>query len=359
MISHLSVQNFRCHQDVDLKHCGRVNVLLGKNNAGKTAILEAILILCFPPNPRDVLLLMNEQRGYQPGDENDELWDSYFTRWDSTRHISLRANEAPANANLIVCQNVVISPMRGFDPRVVSGSVIEGRSVLDKTLGLKFKYAYSSGPVVEREITSLKRKPGKVINGWKNLLDRISPIAFIPSKGISNAQADAERFSRLEKDNLHHEVENALRGVEPRLKRLTVLASGKGSMVYGDLGEEHLTPISLMGEGMVRMLAIATAMASNREGIVLIDEIENGLHYTALPSLWKMIFETAARLDVQVFAATHSDECLRAASQMARLQDAANALRLFRLDLRNGITSVTDYTAEELAAAMASDQEVR
>jgi len=130
-------------------------------------------------------------------------------------------------------------------------------------------------------------------------------------------------------------------------------------MVYGDMGEGHLVPVPLMGEGMVRMLSIATAMANNQGGIILIDEIENGLHYSVLPSLWNMIFKIAIELDIQVFAATHNDECLYAASQIAQSQANQKELRLFRLDLRDGKTIVTDYTADELVAALASDQEVR
>ena len=78
-----------------------------------------------------------------------------------------------------------------------------------------------------------------------------------------------------------------------------------------------------------------------------------------LPHLWEMIFQTARALDIQVFAATHSDECLRAASQAAQKNAYTADLRLFRLDLHEGETVATDYSANELASAIASDQEVR
>lgn len=361
MIKKLTIQNFRSHRQVVLENCGQVNILLGRNNTGKTAILEAILMLCFPPNAREVLILLNDQRGYKPSDENYELWDSYFNSWDHSHVISLNAEETPAYSNfsLGICQNLSITPLMGSASPVTSGSVIEGQDVLDKTQGLVFNYQYEDG-AIERRVTTLKRKTNRSLPPKaQKILDRISPIAFIPSKGIANPQDEAERFSRLEKANRQQEVEEALRAVEPRLKRLTVLASGQSSMVYGDLGEGHLIPVALMGEGMVRMLSIATAMANNKGGIVLIDEIENGLHYSVLPSLWEMIFKTAQALNVQVFAATHSDECLQAASQVAQAQTHPEDLRLFRLNLRSGKTIVTDYSADELAAAIDTDQEVR
>jgi predicted ATPase len=359
MINHLSIENFRSHKHAELSDCGRINILLGKNNAGKTAVLEAILMLCFPPNPREVLIVLNEQRGYKPGEENSELWDSYFYDWDSTQAIVLTANERSYASRLNVCQQLFVVAQTGFTGVYTSGSVVEGQNALAKTTGLNFKYQYEEG-YIEKKVTSLKRKSSQSLDPKaKEIINRISPIAFIPSKGIANPQDEAERFSRLEKMNHHHEVEDALRIVEPRLKRLSVIASGKSSMVYGDLGDNHLIPVSLMGEGMVRMLSIASAMANNKGGIVLIDEIENGLHYSVLPFLWKMIFTTAKALGIQVFAATHSDECLHAASQVVQKNSFTTDLRLFRLDLHEGKTAVTDYSADELAVAIASDQEVR
>ncbi len=358
MINHLSIENFRSHKQTELKDCGRVNILLGKNNAGKTAVLEAILMLCFPPNPREILILLNEQRGYMPGEENSDLWNSYFQGWDPSKKIAFTAQEESLVTRPNICQQLLIVAKTGFTRAYTSVRLSRDAIRLRRP---PTQIQISIYRWIHREIvTTLTRKSTKSLSPIaREIIEQIRPIAFIPSKGIANPQDEAERFSRLEKANRHHEVEDALRRVEPRLKRLTVIASGKTSMVYGDLGENHLIPVSLMGEGMVRVLSIASTMANNKDGIVLIDEIENGLHYSVLPHLWKMIFETARTLNVQVFATTHSDECLHAASQVVQQNSYTTDLRLFRLDLNNGRTAVTNYSAHELAAAIASDQEVR
>ena len=241
-----------------------------------------------------------------------------------------------------------------------SSSIIEGSDLAEKTRGLEFSYE-AMGEIIHRTVTTLNRKThaSSTRENDRKYADRLLPVAFIPTRGISNPQDEAERYSRLEKARLQDEVVEALRVVEPRLKRLTVLASGNGSMIYGDLGGSHLIPVSLMGEGLVRMLSIAMAIVANKGGLVLIDEIENGLHYSVLPGLWRMIFETTNRLDVQVFAATHNDECIRAASQIAQASTNQQQLRLFRLDLIKEETRVTDYDADVLAVAIASEQEVR
>ena len=359
MIESVSIKRFRSHQFAALNHCSRINLLLGRNNSGKTAVLEALLLLFFPPNPREALILLNEQRGYNPDEETAELWDSLFYNLDHSLSIAIEAIEQPPFTMLDMTQSLYIQPLLGSRISSTSGSFIEGADLAEKAQGLLFKYQFEDGSL-EREVTTLKRKTKRELSHKaKEISEKIRPIAFIPARGLSNPQDEAERFSRLEKTRRHEDVVEALRIVEPRLKRLTVLASGKTSMIYGDIGDEHLMPVSLMGEGMLRMLSIAMAIISNKGGFVLVDEIENGLHYSVLPGLWKMIFQTARKLEVQIFAATHSDECLRAASQTAKKLDHTGDLRLYRLDVVNGNTVVTDYSGEELATAIASEQEVR
>lgn len=359
MIENVSIKRFRSHQFVALNHCSRINLLLGRNNSGKTAVLEALLLLFFPPNPREALILLNEQRGYKPGEETAELWDSFFYNWDHSLSIAIEAVEQPPFTMLGMTQSLYIHPLLGGGISSTSGSFIESSDLAEKTQGLLFKYQYEDGSL-EREVTTLKRKTKRELSRKaKEISQKIRQIAFIPARGLSNPQNEAERFSRLEKARRHEDVVEALRIVDPRLKRLSVLASGKTSMIYGDVGDEHLMPVSLMGEGMLRMLSVAMAIVSNKGGIVLVDEIENGLHYSVLPGLWKMIFETARRLDVQIFVATHSDECLRAASETVENLGLPEDLRLYRLDVVKENTVVTDYSAAELAAAIASKQEVR
>ena len=357
MIKSLTIKQFRSHQLAALQNCSRVNLLLGRNNAGKTAVLEALLLLLFPPNPRDVLVLLNEQRGYKPAHESSESWDSLFHNWEHGKPIQIEVFESPSEASNGDWRRLTISPILGSGISNSPSSVIEGSDLSEKTRGLNFNYEFPDGQI-ERSLTTLNRSSRLVLDLDKVKVKR-PPVAFIPTRGITNPQDEAERFSRLEKARLKREVIESLRVVEPRLKDLTVLADGNSSMIYGDLGGSHLMPVSLMGEGMVRMLSIAMAMVNNKGGLVLIDEIENGLHYSVLTGLWRMLFETAKRLDVQVFAATHSDECIRAASETVQALNCQQDLRLFRLDLVKGRTSVTDYDADDLAAAIASEQEVR
>ena len=89
-----------------------------------------------------------------------------------------------------------------------------------------------------------------------------------------------------------------------------------------------------MGEGLIRILAIIVAIAEVENGILLIDEIENGLHVSTQEILWKAVYETAIEYNVQIFATTHSSECIEAMVLSAQKFDDQNKdmIRLYRLE---------------------------
>jgi hypothetical protein len=146
--------------------------------------------------------------------------------------------------------------------------------------------------------------------------------------------------------------------LEPRLKRLLLLMTGGVATVNGDIGIGPPVPVPLMGEGIQRLLSILLAIASAPGGVVLVDEIENGLHYTVMTDVWRAINQAAERFDTQVFATTHSWECIRAAHDAFSAVDGYD-LRLIRLDRTGDDIREVDYNQEMLATAFATGLEVR
>ena len=86
-----------------------------------------------------------------------------------------------------------------------------------------------------------------------------------------------------------------------------------------------------MGEGVGRLLSLLLAILQTPGGVVLIDEVENGLHYSVMKPVWQAIAQAARQADMQVFATTHSWECIQAAHQ-AYKGSGPYELRYFRLD---------------------------
>ena len=85
---------------------------------------------------------------------------------------------------------------------------------------------------------------------------------------------------------------------------------GRGGFFVRLLGSEKRIPIGSFGDGMWRMLALAVALARAKDNILLVDEIDTGLHYTVMADMWKLVNDAAALFNVQVFATTHSYDCV-------------------------------------------------
>lgn len=355
MIQHLEVNNFKSFGKIELNNLGRINLLLGKNNTGKTALLEMLFFLSLPTNPGDVLARLYETRGYEPERGSPEPWYAIFHNFKSSKEICLKAVDLIDNSHTE--RTLRISAIEGTGRQAKAPAVLDSHEFTNRVKGLNFQFK-SQELSFKRTVTSLSRKPGQRAE-MPQEFEGDQPVTFLPARSLPASQEEARRFSQLEIDNRHLEVVEILQEIEPRLKRLTVVATQTGSVLYGDIDTGRLIPLSLMGDGMLRALSIALAMINTEGGLILIDEVENGLYYSVLVGLWRMIAQTARRLNIQVFAATHSDECIEAVHEAMRALDEQENLRFYRFDLRGDTTTVTHYSDHELAIAIASEQEIR
>ena len=134
---------------------------------------------------------------------------------------------------------------------------------------------------------------------------------------------------------------------------------GGETVLHADLGYKRLLPFSVLGEGIYRLLTFLLAIINTPDGIVLIDEIENGIHHSALKRVWSLVDEISKQYKVQVIATTHSYECIQEASEIFLAKNVSNNFRLHRLDrIKDKFHAVT-YDDEALEGAMHGYLEVR
>jgi hypothetical protein len=170
---------------------------------------------------------------------------------------------------------------------------------------------------------------------------------------------DAESYGYLEVVKQPEPILEFLKILEPRLARLAVITVGGKPILHGDVGLDRLIPLSFMGEGVGRLASLAISIATNMAGgVVLVDEIENGIYYAAMEKVWLGIAELARQFDVQLFATTHSFECIATAHQAFK-KSGKYDFRLHRLDrVDEGIKAVT-FDEDALEVAMEMGLEVR
>ena len=122
-------------------------------------------------------------------------------------------------------------------------------------------------------------------------------------------------------------------------------------------GIDEPLPLKSMGDGMTRLLHIIVALVNAQNGLLLIDEFENGFHWSIQPKVWDIVFQLSKKLNVQVFATTHSRDCVAGFDYAWQKYPLLGAF--FRLDAKDEFIKATEYTPETLTDAIDMDVEVR
>lgn len=163
------------------------------------------------------------------------------------------------------------------------------------------------------------------------------PHVYVAAHGLVNKQVstlwDSITLTPLEK-----EVLDALRFIAPGVRGLNFVDTplsiqGERDPIVSIANSDEPIPMNSLGDGMQRILEIALALVNSKGGVLLIDEFENGLHYSVQPDMWQLIFRVARDLNVQVFATTHNWDCIEAFQRAAVEVDESEGL-LVRLDMK-------------------------
>lgn len=353
----LTIKNFRCFEDFTLKPLERVNLIAGRNNVGKTAFLEAIFMLVGPHNP-DISVRINIFRGIERlAGEPEEAWGWLFFNKrvdDPIRITSVDEKNVSRSLQISLPQltTTTITPQEraNMAPEKINESLESKQG--DRELILQYHDTIGLSAISRAFFTGDGQI--KIERGMR----KYSPNGvFFPTTHRFPA-AIAMRFSNLDREGRIGEVLANIKILEPRLKRLALLFQDGMPIVAGDIGLKELVPLPVMGEGLVRMLSILLAIADSPGGYVLVDEIENGFHHTVLTEVWKAIALAARKSDTQLFATTHSWECIEAAHTAFTASKKYDFL-LHRFDSVDTEVKAVTYDRKKLSTAMKTDLEVR
>lgn len=354
MYTHFEIQDFRGFDHLVIEPLARVNLIAGKNNVGKTALLEALFLHIGAHNP-ELPLRVNAIRGIERFPiQPDEVWGWFFYDKRTDKVIQLRSRDDQGlNRSLaikLVPSETVNQASNGDSGRGRSAGFI----TTDLSRDLVLEYADSRGHQTEARV--MFAADGEIKTRRSGSLFATTGIYLGAAARFTGE--DAERFSNIERVGKSDGLVAALRLLEPRLTRLTVLVTAGAPMIHGGIGLRELMPLPVMGQGMVRLCAILLAIANAPGGTLLIDEIENGLHHAALPEVFQAIGAAARAYDVQLFATTHSWETIRAA-HTAFSAGPIYDLQLCRLERTRETIIPAIYDQEALEAALKHDLEVR
>jgi ABC-type phosphonate transport system ATPase subunit len=348
------IKNFRGFRDFTLDSLERVNLIAGQNNVGKTALLEA-LFLHIGANDPEIGPRLNAWRGIQRYKADvEDVWGILFYDYDVNEPIELISQgdgEQRYSLRISLVEpsiTVIDKPGGNGDDLVSSLPVITASRVVQ----LEYKDDEDRSVVSRGLVTT-----DGTFYSERGELKRTTMGVFRATRNQS-LKEDVEVFSDLAVMGRQEELVTILKILEPRLRNLSVLVRAGAPMIHGDIGAGRLLPVSMMGEGMTRLLSIALAITKTEYRIVLIDEIENGIHYSVMSKVWGAIAQAARNSNAQIFATTHSWECIRAAHE-AFSESEIYDFRLHRLDRVNGDIRAVTYDQEMLDTAIKTGLEVR
>lgn len=351
MFQTIRIRNLRAITELEVGNLGQVNLFVGQNNCGKTTLLEGLFFLIGATNPK-LPINANIFRGLDF--LRKEWWDTFFHNLDSSADITVvgRIADTDEERKLVIqpiteSQMIAESVSPDMIPIDVNGGDSKPAFVPD---GLDLLCTSSHDPTAEKQ-SRIVLKDGKLtaLGTQESTMHGV----FV---GPSTRFDWRPRFSSIQRKKKINELISSLRNIDPSIIDIRLNDVG---ILEVDTDLPNLIPVNLLGGGMANFLTVALAMLDSSDGIVLIDEIENGLHYSALHKLWQAVFRWSQELNVQIFATTHSNECIRAFNACVDATLFESEARLFRLERKDEACRAVEYSKENLAESIESDWEVR
>jgi len=345
---------------------GRVNLLVGANNCGKTSVLEAISMLLTPGSVTQVWNAML-RRGEVQEDTAEREFDLahlfHGHRLDVGQEFKLVGHSEDGDKSLSAAvverdsSKPLSSRYRRVQRELFDVEAENDTAVTQRPLSLRLCWSRSNRDV-ELPIT---RRGGLLIDEYEYrvVADSGIPVHLITTDGLARDRVVA-MLEGVVLTELEDTVLEALRSIEPNIERIAPIGSQR-TRNYSARGgiavrvNAQRIPIGSMGDGIWRLLGVALGLVRAQGGALLVDEIDTGLHYTVLQKMWKLVHETATKLDVQVFATTHSRDCYEALSAITEINRRDVSLQRIERDKPKAVA----FTEEEIAEASQRGLEVR
>jgi ABC-type nitrate/sulfonate/bicarbonate transport system ATPase subunit len=372
MIRELELNGFRQFERLRVRELTRINLFVGLNNCGKSTVLEAIATLASRGNPRALATFMVPRGEYivserpvllhQKNEELDvrRLFHDHHLELGTSLKISSRTEGNDSSIELAVTDNPLnpdhvaflesrqAQPLKPEDSHsrwrfLIAESTADGNEHSYARYGLSGRGGLSvdefrdggDEPLFPFELISLESVPARrVIENW-------TEIALTPEQDLA---------------------EESLRLLAPDLERIALVQdpnSPTGAFRVKLRHPDAPVPLGSLGGGIWRMFALILALVRSRGGVLLVDEIDTGIHHSVMHDLWRVVLQTAERLDVQVFATTHSLDCVRGLAQVCNdaSDHAEDRIAMHRIERRQ--PESIHYSEAEIMIAASEGIETR
>ncbi len=316
-IKNIEIKNFKCFEDFKAEGFGRVNLIGGKNNVGKTAFMEAVCINIYSTSISLMTNVLSSPKlarefleiGYRVLSEDER---KYFLE-------SIKKYSSISNINNVEFQ------------------IIEDN-------GIKEYFFHFSNKVIQININDFSYEKTKKEN-----------IKFLTQLGFTKYQLK-QVFEAVQKKDAEEILYTYINSFDKNIINFKIIGGDKPQCKVENGGYRD---INEFGDGLKHWISIICSLYACKNGYLFIDEIDNGIHYTQLDKLWEIILTISKQQNVQVFATTHSKECIESYAKVAeKLEDEDITMTTIARNLKNELKALV-WNRDQFFSEMEQNHEVR
>ena len=349
MFRSIHIQNFRCFNNLKIKGFKSINLIGGPNNVGKTALLEALLLSTYPShNAYNILRLFRDEKDSSIKNATDKIWNYFFYDQDKTQTIKFlleREDDQKIAVELSCTKDIETVLEAVYSNTLENGN---GKEKLSELISTKFSDVL---------LLNTKGNYGETDFNYFLLPDKENSTLGIVGKvpvprgsKISPFFHSARRFDDDSLTGLYSQVKenknlktlnDILHSLDNRIIGSEIDAPGGEPVIKLLLNDEQSLPLSMFGDAVRKVTELVLVMLNtSNNAVLLIDEIENGIHYMKHKGLWEKLFQIVEKNQLQIFATSHSGEMIRAFNKVAyqtEFDDKAMYFEMARTEKSNRI----------------------
>lgn len=344
MFDKIEIERFRGIKYASIDGFKQINLFFGKNNCGKSSLLESLFLGSGLSNPL-LPIHVNFMRGYNKSRLNDLKLDFY--NLDSTLPIHIRMeNEQRRDLTIHLFEQNHNSVSLNADDANILSNVEEGE------YGLRFSFKIDDD-LFESQLrfdSANTTDATRIVS--KQYVESLR-CTYLSPKYDFNASIQGLKNILQNKDE--HFIVEGLRLIEPGVKDF--IFTDNDMLV--DVGMAKRIPVNMMGDGARKIVSLLTAVYDCKDGALLVDEISNGFHHSVMCSLWKVLIDAALRNNTQLFVTTHDADSIKGLRDAAleNHEDIVASFKLLKTD--DDVLKAYHYSLESLDYSINQEIEVR
>ncbi len=347
MISSISFQNFRGLKELELVNLCPVTLISGKNNAGKSSILEGIFLLFDHAAPQSFIKI-SRFRNLPVVTDSAVLWTSLFYELDTAVPVQIAARLNSAE--------MVLKYTAENDFAASQDMLRDFASSVKTSYALRFYFKYDN----DCESGYFTISP----SGVTRMLDTSNSLISLPFVQYINAEIAGhdnvviDWMGRLELAGKKQRIIDCLKIIDTSISDISTIAQQGQVQLYTKTGTK-LLPLKLAGDGINRLLFIVLAVIANPNSLILVDEIEVGFHYSMYAKFWEVLAVAARENNCQIIATTHSYECIDGAITGIEKAGMMDSFCYYRVEHTGNGNYGYRYSGPLLRSAVETEMEVR